>query len=450
MKKGYIIFILIFLISFSSALELRKEVISDTISLDYGGIAKFNLIFSNYTPGSYTIYSLADVDIFPENFYLDDKKNSVEIEVVPFERLNNKGYYSFIVYIKDPLKREKEERLRIKFVDLRDSIEISSPPNLPGEEITLFLENKENLTFKNISIRLTSFLFDEEKVIDLEPFEKKEIKIKVNPEEVKKIRAGNYLVEGKFKTKKGEKVINGKLIWDEKKEIKTSYENRGFLFKEKIIKKENKGTVSEEINVEYRTNIFLSFFTSFNKKPDRVEINGFNKVYYWTERIEPSKELTIIIRENYLIIIFLIFAAITLLFFSKKKYSPEIVLRKQVTRVKTRGGEFALKVRVILTPKRDVRNVRLIDYFPAGMHIHKKYFTTEPSLINERLNRLEWQFGDLNAGEEKIITYIIYTKVGILGKINFKEAKASFEVGSKIKETFSNKVFFFSEQVKNH
>ena len=61
---------------------------------------------------------------------------------------------------------------------------------------------------------------------------------------------------------------------------------------------------------------------------------------------------------------------------------------------------------------------------------------------------LRWDFEKLEKGERRVITYIIYSKVGVLGKFALPSTIALYERNGKIKEVTSNKVFFVAEAFK--
>jgi len=48
----------------------------------------------------------------------------------------------------------------------------------------------------------------------------------------------------------------------------------------------------------------------------------------------------------------------------------------------------------------------------------------------------------------RTLTYIIYSKVGVLGKFALPTATAVYEKDGEIHETESNKAFFIAEQLK--
>ena len=55
----------------------------------------------------------------------------------------------------------------------------------------------------------------------------------------------------------------------------------------------------------------------------------------------------------------------------------------------------------------------------------------------------------MNKGEERIFTYIIYSKIGVVGKFELPSARAIYEKEGKVKKTESNRSFFINEPKKN-
>jgi hypothetical protein len=52
----------------------------------------------------------------------------------------------------------------------------------------------------------------------------------------------------------------------------------------------------------------------------------------------------------------------------------------------------------------------------------------------------------LEAGEVRSLSYIVYSKVGIVGKFSLPRALAVFEKDGNLHEINSNNVFFMNEQ----
>ena len=69
-----------------------------------------------------------------------------------------------------------------------------------------------------------------------------------------------------------------------------------------------------------------------------------------------------------------------------------------------------------------------------------------PTRFDEKNRRIEWNFEKLEAGESRVLSYIIYSKIGVLGKFALPSATAIYEREGKIKESESNRAFFVAEQ----
>jgi hypothetical protein len=51
----------------------------------------------------------------------------------------------------------------------------------------------------------------------------------------------------------------------------------------------------------------------------------------------------------------------------------------------------------------------------------------------------------MQPGERRVFSYIIYSKIGVLGKFALPQATAVYERDGKVKETHSNQAFFMLE-----
>jgi len=132
--------------------------------------------------------------------------------------------------------------------------------------------------------------------------------------------------------------------------------------------------------------------------------------------------------------------------FAKKFSKRNMNLRKKVTFVKAKGGEFALKVSLFVHAKKYIEKVQIIDRLPSLVKIYEKFGGETPTKVDEANKRIEWNFEKLETGEIRVISYIIYSKVGILGKFALPSAIAIFQREGEIKEEQSNRAFFMAEQ----
>jgi len=137
-----------------------------------------------------------------------------------------------------------------------------------------------------------------------------------------------------------------------------------------------------------------------------------------------------------------------IVFLSKQYSKTNLSLRKRVSFVRAKGGEFALKVSILVSARSHVERASVIDRLPPLMKVYEKFGHERPIRVDEKNRRIEWELGDLDQGETRALSYIVYSKVGVMGKFALPGATAIYEKDGKIHETNSNKAFFVTEQKK--
>ena len=239
--------------------------------------------------------------------------------------------------------------------------------------------------------------------------------------------------------------IEGVIKYAEKDVLATSSTNYGFVINTEVIKKINEGNVVAQTETVVKKNIISRLFTTLTPEPDSVDRQGLTVYYVWNRELNPGETLEITARTNWLfpLVVILLIVAIVLLV---KQYSrTNIVLKKRVNFVRAKGGEFALKVSIFVNAKKYVERVNIIDRLPPLVKLYERYGGEKPTRIDEKNRKLEWNFEKLEAGETRALSYIIFSKVGILGKFALPSASAIYEKDGEINETESNKAFFITE-----
>ena len=158
--------------------------------------------------------------------------------------------------------------------------------------------------------------------------------------------------------------------------------------------------------------------------------------------------MEIIVKTNWVIPLFLVLFVVVIVALTRYYSSTDLTLRKRVSFVKAKGGEFALKVSIIVNAKKHVERVNIIDRLPSLVKIYERFGGEKPTRINEKTRRIEWDLDKLDEGETRVLSYIIYSKIGVIGKFALPEATAIHEQEGKIHESSSNKAFFIAEQQK--
>lgn len=451
MKKYFLTLMLtILLVGSSYAISFEKNPISNIIVPQLNHSAQIELKILDAPKGDYKLYSMVDVNLYPEEYFkIDSDERIVLLTITPKESLKTRGNYRFVYSLYSSSERVNyDDRMTVKVVDFKDLFDVYSEQNYPSETLTFFVKNKENISLKGISASFSSLIFETEETFDLEPFEIKEITTRVDMNKLNKIPAGSYLIESVFKMGEVQDSIQGKIYLGEKKEIKSESSKKGFFIRTVKEKKTNSGNTLETVRVSMTKNLFSIPVTFFNIKPTETKTSFGKKEYIWILEIDPADEIEIISKTNYLIFLVILLIAGGLITFLLKQNSKKLIIKKSVSPVKTKGGEFALRVKLHLKAVKDLENVSLLERIPPIVKVHEKFGTVKPTSINLKERKLKWELGTMKQGDERVFSYVVYSKLGVLGKFTLPEAVGFFEEQGNLFESFSNKVFFISEQIK--
>jgi len=440
--------------SFTYGLELEAEYSTKTLVKEYGSPIVLDLKIINATPGVYNLYTLADISLTPAEMFTITENGTFEKEftILPTKSLDIMGLYAFTYTLNQRFTGEKfEKQVTLNRVSITDILDIYSDSISPEDEsIIIYVENTEDVTLTGLTAEFSSLVFENfGETFDLGPHEKRAISIPAEKDALKKTKAGVYVITSVFSTPKEEVEIQGNLYLGEKKSLSTFDETSGILILTTTITKKNVGNVVEETSITMRKNFLSRLFTTFNVEPNQIDRDGFAIEYVWIqEKINPSESFTVQAKTNY-VLPFFILVFLVLFFVGLKRFNEtKIEVEKSVVPVKTKRGEFALRVTLSLTARKMVENVTLIDKVPAIVKIYNKFGTVKPDKIDASSRRLHWHIGDLDAGESRSYSYVVYSKVGIVGKFSLPSATAVYEKDGQIHEVGSNKVFFMNEQVR--
>jgi len=440
-------------LSLVSALDVSEQHDTDILIKDIDNSITLTLSITNASVGLYNIYTLAELSMKPSAmFTIQGGSIEKDFTISANENLDVEGYYTFTYTLNHRDIEKINNKFTIQILKLEDVLEVSSDSIDPESgEVSFYIENKENVQLENLAAQFSSVLFDIEKTFDIGPYEKIEIPVVVDVGKLQRTKAGVYIIEAIFQTNKGTEKIEGNLYLGEKKGITSTEDSSGLLIRTQTVTKINVGNIVESVEIKLKRNIFSRLFTSFNIEPTMTERNGLVIEYTWIkEKLNPMEVYTIKTKTNYIFPFFTILFAIIALLGLKRFTQTKLELKKSVHHVKTKNGEFALKITLTLKAKKNIENVSIIDKVPAIVKIYKKFGLIKPDKIDATSRRIHWNIGDLEAGEERVFNYIVYSKVGVVGKFLLPEALAVFEKNEKIHEVESNKVFFMSDQVRSN
>jgi len=454
-KAVLIIFIVLFSLNLISAINLNVKVnpILDVIVSELDKPAVFDLTIKNLGESSdFEIYSLIGVDLSPESsFFIESGgTKTIRIQAMPQEAIKSKpGYINFKYQIKNSINEIQDETLTLNIIGLDKIISIT-PNNINSvsKEIIITIKNNINLDFNDLKIIMNSAFFGYESDLPLKGLETKQIKIPINKEKTKTLNAGDYLFNTKITTFEKTENIESIIKFLEQENIESTEIYEGTIIKRHEIIKRNLGNTKETITIDVEENLFSYLFTTININPTKTKIKGFKKHYTWKKELIPNEELKIILKTNWFFPIIIILLIIILTIIIKKSIETDLSLRKHVSFIKTKGGEFALKISIRIRAKKFIERINITDKIPALVQLYERYGAISPDKVDLKNKRIEWNVPVLNQGEERIFTYIVYSKIGIVGRFELPSAKAIYEKEGKIKQITSNRSFFINEPDK--
>ncbi|MFA7708112.1 MAG: hypothetical protein WCX73_04125 [Candidatus Pacearchaeota archaeon] len=454
MKKEVILSLLVLFISLSIVsainLDVKANSISNAVVTELNQPAVFDLSIKNLDESSkFEIYSLVGVDITPEEgFSLNSGETKIiRIKAMPQKTMRSRpGYVTFAYQIKDSENEIQEEKLTINVLGLDEAVSIiPENVNSDSKEITISLKNNVNFDLSDLELSMNSAFFEYEASHPLKALETKIITIPINEEKAKTLTAGNYLLNTRIKTSGETTNIESIIKFLEQEDIESTEAHEGLIIKRYEITKSNIGNTKKVVKITAQKNLFSYLFTTVNIPPVKTEIIGLTKHYTWEKELIPNEELKVVLKTNWFFPVIVILLIIGLIIVIKKSLETDLVLKKHVSYIKTKGGEFALKITIRLKAKKYIERINITDKLPPLVNLYERYGAVSPDKVDLKNKRMEWNMPALNEGEERIFSYIIYSKIGVVGRFELPETRAVYEKEGKVKNATSNRSFFINE-----
>lgn len=453
MKKLIVFIILLSILPSILAIDLTVEQLDsqDVIVAGLDNPAIFDIqITNNERTDDFTFYNLFGFTMEPKDKISIERDETKNIELIVYPRmdLTIRNFYTFEYFIRASDSKEQSEKLTLKIIDLETAFEIGTSELDPEKNtINIYIHNKENFNFKNLNVQFSSRFFELNEEFDLGPYERKDFNIELNKEDFKQMIAGFYTLKAEISKGNISGEVEGIIKFVEKGIVETEETDTGLIVSTKTISKANNGNTRSAQQIVINKNIISRLFTSFSPEPDSAERSGWTVTYTWSQELNPGDTISVIVKTNWLYPLVIILFLVVLVVLVKNMTISDVILRKKVSFVKAKGGEFALKITLFVSSKRYVERVNIIDRLPPLMKIYHRFGGQDPSRVDENNRLVEWDFQKLEAGEIRTLSYVIYSKnVGVMGKFALPAATAIFQREGNIKETVSNKAFFITEQ----
>lgn len=433
----------------SASITVEKEFVTDTIITDLNNPAILHLKITNFGEQDvFRVYSLIGMTITPEeNFTIKNgETKDIELKLTANKKiLETLGTLSFIYKVEGVKSGITEDSLAIKIARLEDALEINCYNiNLDSSEAILYVKNRAGIKFPEIKAEFHSTFFDLSKSFSLDKYASTEFKIPLNKEETKKLVAGDYTLTSIIETLGIKKTLENKFKFTEKADVDTKETKKGIISRKLIIEKTNNGNLPTLVQVTMKKDILSRLFTTFNIEPKSSTRKGFMVSYEFQKEIRPSETYLVRATTNWTYPFLLVIAVLIIAVLVKNYVSRHVNVKKRIIFVKTKTGDFALKVNLSVKASKFVENVSVVDKLPSMVKLYEK-FAVPPSKVDENNRRIEWNISSLNAGEERVFSYIIFSKVAPVGRFELPTCVAIYERNGKTYESESNRVFFMSE-----
>ncbi len=451
MKKGLILLMFVMLIlplAAAGNLEVEKVDKGSVIISELNNPAVFEFTITNKGPSdNFEIYSLLGISMSPKGtFEVPSGKSVVEIKVYPNKEIQKyRGLYYFEYQIKGSGSEIFKDKLGVTIAELRDAIEAGADNFSPDDaKLNIVITNKLNTNLEDVKINFKSLFFDAINVVSLKPYETIRVPLNIDKARISKIVAGQYPLTADIQLENAKARVEGNFKYLEKEGISVVKQNKGIISRKIIVTKTNEGNVPATAKIEIEKDIISRLFTTFTSEPLTTQRNNIFVKYSWGETLGPHESLSITSSTNYTFPFVLIILVILVTVVVKIYTQTVLVLNKRVSYVKTKGGQFALKVRLHVKARKHLSNIQIIDRLPGMTKLYDKGGRM-PDKVDEQTRRLFWNISHLNAGEERLFSYIIYSTINVIGKFELPVAMATFDKDGSKEQVLSNRTFFMAE-----
>jgi len=461
LRKCFGIFLLLACLNVvSAAIEISKSPVNDIVVSEIGEPAIFNLEIKNLgNPDSFEIYTLVSgIDIKPkESVYLaSGETKKVAIKVYFDKRvLKDRETLSFEYRITGQQTGVTKDILSIKAYNFETALSILAENIRQNQKETkIFVKNRINYEFKGLDLKASSEFFDGSFKLDLNPLEEKTFIAGLNQEKLSRAVGGSYILSSTLTIDNSSGKVMSIFNFEEKTDIKKEEKTSGLFIRKFSSGNTNQGTMPAMARISVKRNWFTRILTSSNIKPSDTRTEGLSTIFVFEKELQPGEEFYVEVRTNYLfpliLLVLIVGGAWAFIYYVFKRRI--LVIKKRVALVKTKKGEFALKITLYIKALKSVEKVSVMDNIPALVKLYDKFGILKPNRIDEMNRRVEWDFEALSQDEERVISYVIYSKLGVFGRFDLPEAAAIYEENGEIYETESNKVvlYFNEEREKEH
>jgi len=445
MKRGFILILVIFLLSISivNALEVQPKAVQRHVLP--GEKPVFDLILTNNEGKDLPItVNSADLNWILEGdaqtlVLRKDEVQTIRVSFSPIGKSVRPGDYGIQIKVSTPVST-LEKILQIKLLSYEkvltagfDGSAVFDPKR--GNLAKLSIKNNYEITLNDLSISVSSDHFEHSQTFSIEREESKVLEFDANiPQDA---------IEGEYNSrvliKSGENIL---VDQDVRYQIaKHSNVKELVVDKGGIFSSSSEVTISNEGNspsantyltqlssIEYR-------LASFNPEPHSINQNDEGYEIVWQYSLMPGESYVIDYKVSYVspIIVLLVLIALGFLWYFFRKKNP-LVIEKRILSMHGEIGSNVHIIKVVLNIRNrgavSVNNVRIMDRVPRTIKAPASFGSLKPTTVNSSTEGaiIIWDIPTIKAGSESVISYRLEGKMQVLDSIILPQAKGKYKL----------------------
>lgn len=354
----------------------------------------------------------------------------------------NKGFHAYIKpkkYPEDQIRREGYVRVKRNKSMIITSFNLSNNTLQPRDTVKVSAEAKNVGASYARGYKLSFDLVGKKKDKEMPRLRPGETFSATVEEKIGDYVHGNYNVTVQLKdvaNKTRDRQQSLIQIGDVEQVEETRSKKQRYLWASYQIKLENKGNIEVDKTLEGRVNSLLSPLVTIDSEADNTYTEDNQKVYQWQVSLKPGESTVINYRINYWVLMIIVALIVIVSSFAYR----ELKTGKVVKRADKINGQHSIKLFVRNKTHRTLKKVKVTDYVPGIADLVEQYDANKPVKVQEGSEKttINWDIGNVAAGEERILNYRIKQKVETEGTVDLPKAELSYEEKGKEKMRTSN------------
>jgi hypothetical protein len=441
----FIMFLCVLTIVNAADFTITKQAVNDVVAIELTIPARYDVTITNdRADKSFEFVSIIDTTILPKNTGVIAMGDSatVPVSVLPLNRVRYN--FNFEYFVRDNFGNSVKDSMFVKILPIAEIISIDMPKEVARDDTLLPVRiiNKENINLGDVVIIADAGAFMASTTIAIPANTAVTANIPLTGTKIKTSEAGVYPLKiTLFLNNEYNYTVNDTINLKEFSSISTQDSiDRSFFGYTKILTRTNTGNIKQIVTIELPyANFIERTFTHFDILPTGRMQSKDGAM--WQRELSPGESFTVRAITDYTVLIVIILLIIIAIVAYILVMRRRMVVHKKAIPVKTKGGEFASKIVILLknVSGKEIMNLNLVDRLPLTTQLYEKFGSIKPDKTDK--HAVEWNFPALLPGEEIVVSYVLYSKIHMVGAINLPTASLSFtDAQGKRKTVSSNKI----------